>query len=219
MTLMNKSLEESYEDIFNWDAIFSQTDTFQNNTPFKYAFVKGIFKQDFYDRLYETFPKSEDFSLNNDYRRSAKTRIFHEEDPSGPQLDSSLSLEWNLLNKYMFTSEFMNNFSKFTGVKLSRIIRGGFFANGKGDFQLPHIDEDGEFKNKIQLMFYFSKGWQKGDPGGTYLSTTDDESSIFFEPHDLDNTMICFQEASNAWHGTRFISKDVVRQALSTGLV
>ena len=68
------------------------------------------------------------------------------------------------------------------------------------------------------LFFYFSKGWEKGDPGGTYLCKENDESSIFFEPYDLDNTFVCFEETPHSWHGTRYITKDVVRQALSVSL-
>ena len=101
----------------------------------------------------------------------------------------------------------------------SGIYEGGFFANTKGDFQLPHIDEDGDYHFKVQLMFYFSKGWEKGDPGGTYIAESDDEETIIFEPYDLDNSMVCFEETPHSWHGTRYITKDVIRQAVSTSLM
>lgn len=41
-------------------------------------------------------------------------------------------------------------------------------------------------------MIYFSKGWQKGDPGGTFMSLEEDESTIIFEPYNLDNSVALF---------------------------
>ena len=93
-----------------------------------------------------------------------------------------------------------------------------FLASEKGDFQLPHIDSDGNYENKIQLIFYFSKNWQKGDPGGTFFCENEDEDSIIFEPYDLDNSMVCFEETPHSWHGTRYITKDVRRQAVLVSL-
>ena len=40
------------------------------------------------------------------------------------------------------------------------------------------------------MFVYFSKDWEKGDPGGTYLSDGLDESKIIFEPCNLDNTAL-----------------------------
>jgi len=41
-------------------------------------------------------------------------------------------------------------------------------------------------------MAYFSKGWKKGDPDDTYVASDIDESSILFEPYNLDNIMVIF---------------------------
>ena len=210
---------EDFSEIMNWNALFEQSESFKNNKPFRFAFVKGIFKQDFYDKLYSTFPKfNENWFVNNDYRRAAKCKTLHEKDEHVPKYDETISPEWNKLKRFIYSNEFIDNFSKFSDIKFSGIYEGGFFANSKGDFQLPHIDEDGEYKFKVQLMFYFSKGWEKGDAGGTYLCESDDEDTIFFEPYDLDNTMVCFHETPHSWHGTRYITKDVIRQAASTSL-
>tara|TARA_B100000029_G_scaffold471143_1_gene510568 strand:+ start:2456 stop:3121 length:666 start_codon:yes stop_codon:yes gene_type:complete len=210
---------EDFSDVIDWDALFEQTETFKNNKPFRFAFVKGIFKQDFYDKLYQAFPKfNKNWFVNNDYRRAAKCRDLHRKDESSPQYDETISPEWNKFKRLICSNQFVENFSRFTGTKFSSIYESGFFANSKGDFQLPHIDEDGEYKFKLQIMFYFSKGWQKGDAGGTYLCESDDEDSIFFEPYDLDNSMVCFEETPHSWHGTRYITKDVVRQAASASL-
>ena len=67
-------------------------------------------------------------------------------------------------------------------------------------------------------MLYFSKDWRKDDPGGTYMATDVDESSIIFEPYDLDNSMAIFQDSKFSAHGTRYIVKDVERRALQITL-
>ena len=86
----------------------------------------------------------------------------------------------------------------------------------QGGFQLPHIHDVGP--NTLVMMLYFSKGWQKGDPGATYVASDLDESSIIFEPYNLENTMVIFQDAVNAIHGARYLEKDVERRALQITL-
>ena len=46
--------------IINWEKLFSYSDTFQNNKPCKWAFIEDFFQREFYDQLYETFPKFDD---------------------------------------------------------------------------------------------------------------------------------------------------------------
>ena len=70
------------------------------------------------------------------------------------------------------------------------------------------------FNVKLEILVQpFSKGWQKGDPGATYVASDLDESSIIFEPYNLENTMVIFQDAVNAIHGARYLEKDVERRA------
>ena len=114
--------------------------------------------------------------------------------------------------------EFLEKMSKFTGLKITNTHEFNFIVIGKGDFQLPHVDYDGLYDFQFQILFYFNKNWPKGDPGGTYLATDEDESTLFFEPSNLDNSMICFKEEPNAWHGTRYITKDVHRKAFLISL-
>ena len=64
------------------------------------------------------------------------------------------------------------------------------------------------------VFFNFSKGWEKGDPGGTYVASEMDESKIMFEPHNLDNTMVILQDGPYSAHGARYITKDVKRKAI-----
>ena len=68
------------------------------------------------------------------------------------------------------------------------------------------------------MMLYFSKNWAKGDPGATYIASDSDESSILFEPYNLDNTLVIFQDSQYAIHGARYLEKDVKRKALQITL-
>jgi hypothetical protein len=216
---MKNQYSEDFDEILDTDKIMSYTESFKNSKPFRHAYIQRIFKKDFYDKLYETFPKYDNtWFVNNDYRRSARTRSFYSKEDNEPTYDHNLSSEWNKMKQFICSQQFLDIFSKFLGIKFSTVYESGFFANKKGDFQLPHIDEEGEYQFKIQCMFYFSKRWQKGDPGGTYLCKSDDEESLFFEPYDLDNSMVCFEETPDSWHGTRYITKDVTRQAFSISL-
>ena len=86
----------------------------------------------------------------------------------------------------------------------------------KGGFQLPHIHNVGP--STLVLMFYFSKNWKNNSPGGTYMAKEEDESSIIFEPYNLDNSMAMFLDGPNAAHGVRYITDDVVRQGFQITL-
>ena len=53
------------------------------------------------------------------------------------------------------------------------------------------------------------------EPGGTYVATElDDESSIIFEPYNLDNSVVIFHDGPQAIHGVRRIAKDTERRAI-----
>ena len=53
-----------------------------------------------------------------------------------------------------------------------------------------------------------------GDPGGTYMASEEDESSIIFEPYNLENSVAVFLDGPKSAHGVRLITKDVERRAL-----
>ena len=102
------------------------------------------------------------------------------------------------------SEEFIDNMKKFSQVHVNRLKYFKFTLYKKGGFQLPHIHDEGP--RTLIGMLYFSKNWKKGDPGGTYIATELDESSIIFEPYNLDNTAVFFQDSPNAAHGARYIS-------------
>ena len=138
------------------------------------------------------------------------------------QKDKNLSPAWNEFFNYLLTEEFLENMSKYTGIELTKLSHFGFHYNQKGDFNMPHTHHETEdpkdYSYKVTVLAYFAKGWEKGDPGGTYISSEEDESTIVFEPYNLDNTIMVFQDSPNAIHGARYLEKDIERKALQITL-
>ena len=46
--------------MINWDNVFRHSKTFQERKPTKWAFLEEFFVRDFYEKLYETYPKKDD---------------------------------------------------------------------------------------------------------------------------------------------------------------
>ena len=130
--------------------------------------------------------------------------------------DPTFSESWNQLYNYVFSDELISNFRKFSGIPVNRLKHSAFMLLTRGSYQLPHIHNAGP--NTLLLMLYFSKNWKKGDPGGTYLTPDDTESSMIFEPYNLDNSAIILHDGPHAGHGVRQIIKDVERRALTITL-
>ena len=81
---------------------------------------------------------------------------------------------------------------------------------GRSSFEFSFL-EDEEAK---ALKWLQSFGWKKGEPGGTYIASEEDESTIVFEPYNLDNSWICFAETPRSWHGSRYQTHDTPRQSI-----
>ena len=210
---------ENFDEICDLENFFQQSKTFKNNKPFKYAFIEGFFKRDFYEKLFETYPEYEKddgywststkFSKHQFYRGWGKYNPDHY---VGQDPDPKLSPEWNKFFRFLHSDEFLNALKKFSGVAIDKMRTFRFMLYHKGGFQLPHIHNDGP--STLIVFFYFSKGWEKGDPGGTYVASEADESKIIFEPYNLDNTMVILQDGPCSAHGARYIVKDVKRKAI-----
>ena len=206
--------------IINWDNIFSQKEFFMNAKPFKFAFIENVFDNDFYEKLYQTYPKIDNtwtdgsnFSksqLSKNWGGAKKNELVAE------GADPTYSKEWNKFKLYAESEEFLSNFRKFSGTTVNKLKGFLFTAYRKGGFQLPHIHNVGP--NTVILMFYFSKGWEEGDAGGTYIASDDDESKIIFEPYNLDNSLVLLQDSPKSAHGVRIITKDMERKAIQVYL-
>ena len=209
-------MTDKNSEIINWENIFAQASTFQTQKPTKWAFLEEFFMRDFYEKLYETYPKKDDswyFESSND--KSSYRKWFggkKANDIANDVEDSNFSESWNKFYHYLFSNEFLSNIRKFSGVPVNKLKHSMFMLLTRGGYQLPHIHNVGP--STLILMLYFSKNWKKGDPGGTYVTTEEDESKMIFEPYNLDNSAMVFQDGPYAGHGVRYIEKDVERRAI-----
>ena len=208
-------------DIVNWENLVANQSDFQKKKPFKFTFVKKFFHEKFYEKLYDEFPNiSERWNKASDHSKlqynllwgSKKSTLEIAEEEEDP----NFSKEWNEFKQYCHTNEFIENFRKFSGVPVSKVKHFHFISLKKGCFQLPHIHNVGP--STLICMLYFSKDWKEGEPGGTYMAKEEDESSLIFEPYDLDNSIAIFQDSEFSAHGTRYLTSDVERRALQITL-
>jgi hypothetical protein len=202
-------------DIVNWKNAYEQSTNFKNHSPTKWAFVKEFLNKDFYEELYKTYPKFDNTWREEDSYDRLAYRKFWEKDKEEniiTEYDSRYSESWNKFLKYAWSEEFIKKLVEVTGVEVTGLRHFCFMYAKKDSFQSPHIHN---VSDKTLIVFiYFSKNWQKGDPGGTYLSDGRDESKILFEPYDLDNTSLFVLDGPEAAHGVRKITKDVERRAI-----
>ena len=203
-------------EIINWKNIFAHARTFQEKKHTKWGFVEEFCMSDFYEKLYETYPKKdESWSFVSTDDKSAYRKWWtgqHPDQISNDIEDPNFSESWNQFHHYLFSEEFLSNIRKFSGVPVNRVKHFAFTLLTRGGYQLPHIHNVGP--STLILMLYFNKNWKKGDPGGTYVTPEEDESKIIFEPYNLDNSAIMFHDGPHAGHGVRYIAKDVERRAI-----
>jgi len=212
---------EDFSGIINWENVFKNSDTFKKNKPFRFVFIEEFFEQKFYENLFRTYPKiDETWTKSTVFHKSQFVKYWGK--TSGQNIvvenedDPQYSPQWNKFKRYCHSDEFLENFRKFSGVPVNKLKFFHFMSYRKGGFQLPHIHNNGP--SSLILMVYFSRGWKKGDPGGTYMASGEDESKIIFEPYNLDNSMAIFHDGPRAAHGVRLITKDVERRALQITL-
>ena len=201
--------------IVNWQNAYDQSSNFKNSSPTKWAFVKEFLDRNFYEELYKTYPKFDDtWSLEDSYDKISYRKLWKidQEKTIIMEHDSRYSESWNKFMNFAWSEEFIKNLVKLTGVEVTNLQHFCFMYAKKDGFQSPHIHN---VSDKTLIVFiYFSKNWEEGDPGGTYLSDGRDESKILFEPYDLDNTSLFVLDVPNAAHGVRRITKDVERRAI-----
>ena len=201
--------------IVNWQNASSQSLNFKNSSPTKWAFIKEFLDRGFYEELYKTFPKFDDtWSLEDSYDKISYRKFWKKDDERNhiQEYDSRYSESWNKFLKHARSEEFIKKLVEVTGVEVTGLRHFCFMYAKKDGFQSPHIHN---VSDKTLIVFiYFSKNWEEGDPGGTYLSDGRDESKILFEPYDLDNTSLFVLDGPNAAHGVRRITKDVERRAI-----
>ena len=211
--------------VVNWQNAYDKSSNFKSSGPPKWAFVKEFLNRDFYEELYNTFPKFDDTWNVTDneekfaYRKFWKTdegRYYTDGTPREHDLileyDSRYSEPWNKFLKHAWSEEFTKKLAEVTGVEVTGLRHFCFMYANKNCFQKTHIHN---VSDKTLIVFlYFSKNWEEGDPGGTYLSNEANGSKILFEPCELDNTALFVLDGPEAAHGMRKIVKDAERKAI-----
>tara|TARA_B110000116_G_scaffold55126_1_gene46567 strand:- start:510 stop:1244 length:735 start_codon:yes stop_codon:yes gene_type:complete len=211
--------------IVNWEIVESQSSHFKNTSPTKWAFTEKFLNMELYEELCDTYPKFDDTWNKTNNQEKLSYRKFWKRDEGGyftdgsamehnliPEYDSRYSEAWNKFLNYMWSEEFIKKVVNFSGVQVTNLRHFCFMYARKDGFQMPHIHN---ISDKTLILFvYFSKNWEPGEPGGTYLSNGNDESKIFFEPNNLDNTALFVLDGPNAAHGMRKIIKNVERKGI-----
>jgi len=203
--------------IFDWDNILSHSEQFQTNPHFSFAYTENIFDKGFYEELFSSYPKLDDTWIRiEEPDKSTYRKFWHgvnRQEVDKPSNDPKFSNALNILHEYIHSNEFTENFSKFAGVPNLKTKHFTFVNLKKGGFQYPHAHNASP--STLTMFFYFVKNWKKGDPGCTYFAKGEDEQTdILVEPYNLDNSMTIFLDADNAWHGVRYIEKDIERQSI-----
>ena len=202
-------------DVVNWQNAYEQSSNFKNQNSTKWAFVEEFLDRNFYEELYKTYPKFDDtWSEMDSYDRVGYRKFWKRDEETNhiQEYDSRYNESWNKFLEYAWSKEFIKKLVEVTGVEVTGLRHFCFMYAKKDGFQSPHIHN---VSDKTLIVFiYFSKNWEEGDPGGTYLSDGRDESKILFEPYDLDNTSLFVLDGPNAAHGVRRITKDVERRAI-----
>ena len=201
--------------IVNWDKVFKESDNFKTRSPTKWVFVEEFLNRDFYEKLQKSYPKFDnDWEMEDSYDKVSYRKYWKVDDKKNilPEKDERYSDSWNEFMAYAWSDDFCKKLVEFTDVSITNLKHFGYMLIKKNGFQLPHIHN---VSDKTLLVFlYFSKNWEEGDPGATYLSKDLDEKNMVFEPYNLDNTALIVLDGPNAAHGARKISKDVERKAI-----
>lgn len=198
---------DDYSDIVDWENFSKYLEKFHNAEPFKYVFIENFFQRDFYEKLFQNIPEiDESWDKPITITKTQNFKSINNFDN-----DNTLSTEWKKFIKYINTEEFAEKFREFSKIPVTNLRGSQFIYATKDCFQNPHYHDKGP--STLVCLFYFNKNWKKGDPGGTYIASKEEESSIIFEPYNLDNTMVLFHDGPLAIHGSRLIKKDVIRKA------
>ncbi len=201
--------------IVNWKCVFNESNNFKNRSPTKWAFIEEFLDKDFYEKLFETYPKLDDtWNLEDSYDKISYRKFWKRDENRDviTEYNEECSKPWNDFMGYAWSEEFVNKLVEFSGVKVTNLRQFCFMNIGKNGFQLPHIHNVSD--KTLMVFLYLTKNWKDGDPGGTYLSDGIDESKILFEPYNLSNSALIVLDGPEAAHGVRKIVKDVERRAI-----
>ena len=118
-------MSETFSNLVNWENLNKHKDIFQTQKPFNFVFVENFFNQEFYDSLYDTYPKiDETWGMNSDHSKSQYYKSWNNKStkiPSTTGDDTTLSDSWNKLKRYVESDEFIENFKKFSNISVKKM--------------------------------------------------------------------------------------------------
>ena len=186
---------------------------------FKAAVIQNVFLPEAYQKLLAAYPP---LSLFN-YHEDAFKKVYE-----GPHYDSQeykgciahfapLDPIWKELLLEATSEEFMNLFSKSTGV-IFNTVRNFSWKYGKEGCEIkPHLDQAAMHQNvlrsRLVSLSYFAAKPGMG-PGGTVIYSAD-RSKTVLEAQDLYNSMLFFEQHKDAWHGYKPMKQGEERRALA----
>ena len=122
--------------IVNWEKANEQSSHFKNTSPTKWAFTKEFLDKDFYQELYDTYPKFDSsYSIKDSYDTKSYQRFWKRDEDTNiiQEYDSRYSESWNKFMEYLWTGYgyFMEYFWIFYGYVMEYlwIFYGYFFKN------------------------------------------------------------------------------------------
>ena len=111
---------EDFSDVMDWKNFFKQSENFKNSKPCKFAFVENVFKKDFYEKLYDTYPNFDESWKDGSTLIKAQLikgwGKYSHDDIISNQEDPNVSKEWNKFKRYAESPEFIEHFRKMTNV-------------------------------------------------------------------------------------------------------
>ena len=138
--------------IVNWECVFNESNNFKNRSPTKWAFIEEFLDKEFYEKLFETYPKFDDTWALEDSYDKISYRKFWKRDESRyyadgtpreyniiKEYDSRYSEPWNKFLEYLWSEEFIKKLVEVTGVEVNGMRHFCFMYAKKNGFQSPHI--------------------------------------------------------------------------------
>ena len=102
---------EDFSNIINWDSVDNQSNSFKNQTPFRFAFIEDFFEREFYEKLFEAYPKiDETWEITNHPTKTQLIKYWNGIGPNevvGYEDDPQYSEEWNKFKRYVQSEEFV----------------------------------------------------------------------------------------------------------------
>ena len=99
--------------IINWENVLTHSKTFQDQKPTKWAFLEEFFVRNFYEKLYETYPKKdESWFIESSDDKSAYRKWWgadHAKHIATDVEDTSFSESWNQFHSYLNQTNLSNH--------------------------------------------------------------------------------------------------------------